>query len=448
MKITTLQIALLFFSFQLFSQNITITFSGSGASTLVDSVTAKNLSTNESIILPGNDTLVLKKPSMDVTMSSNYSTIEEVYPNPFFGEAILSIAAKKSQFVQLLLSNSLGQMLARTNQFVQSGNHYFSLNCKKKGIYFISIFNEEDIKSMKIICIGDERNEFNITYQGSAPNNFRKNHTYNEINNNSISSNNDLVISHLESDSKLKSSKASHELKYNVGEIVLYTCKSGNYTTIITDSPTISKNQIVEFVECTDYENNNYPVVQIGTQTWMARNLTTAHYRNGDPLPLVTEDTVWVRLRSGACAVYLNDSSYIPKYGLLYNCYAVIDSRNLCPVGWHAPTDNEWETLRTYLGGAAVAGGKLKESGTDHWSKPNAGASNSSGFSALPSGQRNTEGEGYGKGQECILWSTTTATEVTIYDAAFTYYLNYGYAIFYRNYHIKIDGYAVRCIKD
>ena len=80
------------------------------------------------------------------------------------------------------------------------------------------------------------------------------------------------------------------------------------------------------------------------------------------------------------------------KYGLLYNWYAATDSRNICPIGWHVPTDIEWGTLATYLGGQLVAGGKLKETGLVYWNTPNTGATNEVGFNARGSGQRNPDG--------------------------------------------------------
>lgn len=150
-------------------------------------------------------------------------------------------------------------------------------------------------------------------------------------------------------------------------------------------------------VTVTDIDGNVYKTVTIGTQVWMAENLKTTKYRNGDPIPNVVGDAAWRTLTTGAYCWYGNNAvTNKPTYGALYNWYAVADSRNIAPTGWHVPIDAEWTTLTTYLGGESVAGGKLKESGTIHWTTPNTGATNSSGFKALPGGY-----------QEGIGWSTS-----------------------------------------
>ena len=122
----------------------------------------------------------------------------------------------------------------------------------------------------------------------------------------------------------------------------------------------------------------------------MDKNLDVDRYRNGDPIPKVTDPTAWVALTTGAYCYYNNDSAtYAATYGKLYNWYAVNDPRGLAPAGWHIPSDAEWATIETCLGGASVAGGEMKETGTIHWQSPNTGATNSSGFTGLPGGYRN-----------------------------------------------------------
>jgi uncharacterized protein (TIGR02145 family) len=129
--------------------------------------------------------------------------------------------------------------------------------------------------------------------------------------------------------------------------------------------------------------------VTVGTQIWSCKNLDVSHYRNGDPIPQVTDPAQWINLTSGAWCWYNNDSAtYAAVYGRLYNWYAVNDPRGLAPQGWHVATDAEWTTLTTFLGGESVAGGKLKTTGTQYWESPNTGATNSTGYSALPGGYR------------------------------------------------------------
>ena len=135
-----------------------------------------------------------------------------------------------------------------------------------------------------------------------------------------------------------------------------------------------------------DIDGNTYNTVTIGTQVWMASNLKTTKYNDGTSVPNVTVAATWTGLTSGAYCWYNNDATtYESTYGALYNWYAV-NTGKLCPTGWHVPTNDEWTTLTTFLGGVSVVGGKLKETGTSHWTSSNVGATNETGFTALPGG--------------------------------------------------------------
>jgi uncharacterized protein (TIGR02145 family) len=159
-----------------------------------------------------------------------------------------------------------------------------------------------------------------------------------------------------------------------------------------------------------DIDGNTYNTVQIGTQCWMKENLKVSRYKNGDAIPIVTDNTTWNNLSTGARCWYDNDSiSYEEPYGNLYNWYATSDSRGICPTGWHVPTDAEWTTLTTYLGGESVAGGKMKSVGTTFWNSPNTGATNESSFSALPGSFRSFDGNYSHKSIFAFFWSTTVS---------------------------------------
>jgi len=196
----------------------------------------------------------------------------------------------------------------------------------------------------------------------------------------------------------------------------------------------------------TDIDGNVYKTVEIGTQTWMAENLKVTKYRNGDLIQYITDSTAWGALTSGAYCWYNNaPDTYQATYGALYNWFAVTDSRNIAPVGWHVPTDSEWITLTNFLGGETLAGGKLKEAGTIHWQSPNAGATNETGFTALPGGHR-TE---YGPFGATILnrghWWTSTPSNSSI-----SYYrdMDYSDILVTRNLYYLRAGFSLRCLKD
>lgn len=165
-----------------------------------------------------------------------------------------------------------------------------------------------------------------------------------------------------------------------------------------------------------------YKTVTIGTQVWMAENLAYAP-------------------ASGNYWAYDNDSNNVASYGYLYDWETAL---NVCPAGWHLPSDDEWTALTTYLMGDSVAGGKMKEVGTAHWISPNAGATNSSGFTALPGGYRSTNGSFGSLSSSGRWWSSS---EYGAFNA-WAWGLGYGTADVYRFYYYKSFGFSVRCLKD
>lgn len=188
----------------------------------------------------------------------------------------------------------------------------------------------------------------------------------------------------------------------------------------------------------------------------MAENLKVTHYRDGTPIPNVTDPNVWEWLTSGACCEYDNDSSNVSIYGKLYNWYAVDDSQGLAPDGWHIPTDEEWKTLEMYLGMSEAAadsegqrgtdeGSKLKEAGTTRQPNPN-NATNESGFSGLPGGHRGFDGNYYQIGQKGSFWSSTgNASYICSAWGRSLYY--YSTRVRRNSNIVKSVGLSVRCLR-
>jgi len=206
-------------------------------------------------------------------------------------------------------------------------------------------------------------------------------------------------------------------------------------------------NPSVIYGSLTDQDGNTYKTVTIGSQTWMAENLRTTKYRNGDNIPEVTDSIAWVNLSTGAYCNYQNTNSLetIATYGRLYNWSTLNDSRNIAPSGWHVPSYNEWLFLSAYLVDS-LAGIKLKESGSTHWKYFSLfQGTNETGFTALPGGYRwghSCHNMGIEGG-----WWTTTVDSTDLIDA---YHVTLGYT--YPSYGgcncPKRDGYSVRCVKD
>ena len=195
----------------------------------------------------------------------------------------------------------------------------------------------------------------------------------------------------------------------------------------------------------TDIDGNVYQTVNIAGLYWMKENLKTTHFSDGSVIEERETDSLWEYSNIGevsAWCYYDQNSSYNNDYGKLYNWYAVNDSRNVCPVGWHVPSEFEWMSMVDYLGGASVAGGKLKEVGTLHWNSPNVDASDSSGFAGLPGGIRMF---GYNDiGTRGVWWTSDGYNSTSAYSYFVSSYDTYASP----EINNKIFGASVRCVKD
>lgn len=198
------------------------------------------------------------------------------------------------------------------------------------------------------------------------------------------------------------------------------------------------------------FSGHAYSSIVLGNgQEWMAENLRTAVYANGDPIPNLQHGTEWINSENGAWVHYNNDAQFENPYGKLYNWHAVNDPRNVCPAGWHVPSEDDWNEFTLYLDPTVATnffnnvGGKMKSTGTQYWQSPNQGATNESGFSGLPGGGR-VPGGFFGINGMGSWWSST--------------YNSNGYAntrnvrsdegrIFMYGGSVQ-DGLSIRCIKD
>jgi uncharacterized protein (TIGR02145 family) len=208
----------------------------------------------------------------------------------------------------------------------------------------------------------------------------------------------------------------------------------------------------------TDIDGNLYHTITIGTQVWLVENLKVTHYRNGDPIPNVTDNGQWFNLTTPAYCDYNNTPGNSITYGRIYNYYAVQDSHKIAPIGWHVPTDAEWTTLTDYLinngygyqgSGPDIAKSMSAKSGWNTF--PTAGtvgndqaSNNGSGFTALPGGGRFTSGVFYDVGNSGYWWSSTEASTTSAWSRG----INYNGSACGRGYYDMDDGISVRCVKD
>lgn len=201
-----------------------------------------------------------------------------------------------------------------------------------------------------------------------------------------------------------------------------------------------------------DIDLQTYKTVLIGTQCWMKENLRVTRYGDGTQIPLDGSGSTtgngtgetWSTRNNGARTVYAHNPNNLMIYGYLYNWYVLSNKYKLCPKGWHVPTDSEWATLISFLSGEPVAGGKLKATGTTLWLNPNAGAVNSSGFSALPGGYRKDDGNFNSISSNAFFWSATERSNVT----AWNYYMDYNSSFVNKFNADKKIGAYVRCLMD
>lgn len=194
----------------------------------------------------------------------------------------------------------------------------------------------------------------------------------------------------------------------------------------------------------TDVDGNVYNTVTIGTQTWMVQNLRTTKFRDGTSIPIITDNTGWSESSTSAYCNINNNPNVGAAFGRLYNFHAVSNSSNLAPTGWHVATDADWTTLTNFVGGANIAGGKLKEAGYTHWETPNANATNEYGFTALPNYYRNTYGVFFPSGWYSYWWTSTPANASTVWVRGMSiddpFVERYSFSLNY--------GLSVRCVKD
>jgi uncharacterized protein (TIGR02145 family) len=207
----------------------------------------------------------------------------------------------------------------------------------------------------------------------------------------------------------------------------------------------------------TDIDGNIYNTVTIGTQEWMVENLKTTKYADGTPILLVNTTSTWDALpvTSSAYCWFNDNITNKDTYGALYNWSASMNGaissitkpsavQGVCPTGWHLPSVAEWTELETYLGGQNITGGKMKEAGTTHWTSPNTGATNESGFSGLPGGYRYHTGQFAFFSTSGYWWSTTESSTTNAYGR----FLGSDFPSIQYSGNFKKAGSSVRCLKN
>jgi len=339
------------------AQNYLISFAGSGASVMVDSAIVENLTQGTRLTVENGNQLQL----LGTLSASNPAEIKEgnslnIYPNPATDDIFVSFEATAMANASISVTDITGRNVASATALFSVGRQVIRISGLNNGIYAVQIHSEAFQYTGKMISQASSGKPVQIKPYRQAP-----------------------VPSGAEN---IKNSAAVVQMQYNTGDLLKFTGKSGIYATVVMDVPTSGKTITFDFSPCSDYDNNNYTTVQVGTQTWMEDNLKSTHYSDGTTAEYYDYD---------------HDLNNSLIYGRLYAWSAAMNGaassntnpsnvQGICMDGWHLPSVAEWQQLAAFLGGSTIAGGKLKETGNAHWINPNAGATDETGFTALPAG--------------------------------------------------------------
>ncbi len=198
-----------------------------------------------------------------------------------------------------------------------------------------------------------------------------------------------------------------------------------------------------------DFDGNKYEEIKIGKQIWLKQNLCVKHYNDGTEIPIVKDSIIWSKSTSPMCCFYNNDTSLANLYGFLYNWKIASSVKNVCPLGWRVPSNDDWSILSSSCGGTINAGAELKIDTL--WDISNTNNTNNSLFSALPSGDRDDDGTYQKIGRYAYYWTIDNYLGNACADGlscAHECSLNYGTSYFLQDWGSKKRGMSIRCIKD
>jgi len=405
------------------AQNYNITFTGIGSSSTVASIKVENLTTGLTRDLSGDDVLHLTGIVGIPTIGDRQSSEIKIYPNPVTDNSLLEFYPPAAGDAIISIFEITGKVIAQIQSYLENSKQEFQISGLKSGYFLVNVRGKSYQLSGKIMSKS-------TTNRNPVIERFRS----------------DQAMDEKEPDNELKGTQGRVvDMEYAIGQRLKYTGKSGNYTTILTDIPTQTKLISFNFMPCTDHDNNNYPVVEIGSQVWMAENLKTTTYSNGDIIGTTTPPALDITNETNPKYqwAYDADENNVPVYGRLYTWHAATDIRSVCPDGWYVPRDADITLLTTFLEGETVAAGKLKETGITHWTTPNTGATDDAGFTALPGGMREINGTFKYIGMSFYLYSSSAYNTLNAWYRG----IYYSKADIIRGYAGKRYGLSIRCVK-
>ncbi len=441
MKTLPFSIFLIFITLHIRAQNYQIYFAATGASLMVDSVKIENLSQCTSLNIAGSDTLNLTATIGFNEISNDQTDGMKIYPNPANGCCSIEFMATSGGNACIALFDLSGKMIMFKNEFLFKGYYKFMLMDLKSGIYTLNIESDRYKHTARLISNFETQGSPSIENISSLPDSNMRMATYGKTRKDDIKGCGSII-----------------EMQFNAGDTIKLTGKSGDNRTVSMLFPDKSQPVTFNFVECTDASSNHYAVVQIGPQLWMQENLKTNKYRDGSDIPNVPDSATWGNLTTGAYCDYHNLPAEGAFYGHLYNYYAVADSRNMCPIGWHIPSHGEWNIMEKFLdntvdttalgGTGSIIGRILKEGCNTRWQYLDSTYGlNLAGFTALCTNYRVSSGAwslAPNDNHDDCFWTATAYNE----NSAWFRSLRWCTCDIYSLFPMKKAGYSVRCIKD
>ncbi|MDD3876083.1 MAG: FISUMP domain-containing protein [Bacteroidales bacterium] len=406
-------------------QDYFINFTASGASSNVDSVRVENLMQDTLITLKGTEILRLKLIYFSEDDTGQTNSKISISPNPVTEGCMIRFFAKTSGTILINIYDSTGARIAQTQNTLEVAEHYYYIKGLSYGKYLLEINSQDYAYSDTLISNSTNLYQsISILYRGKKSNFFIPQEYF--------------------------YARTEQVLPFRFNDALKITAYAGRHKKIVVLRPNEESTTVnLFFQNCTDANGNDYPVVKIGDQYWMASNLMTTKYNDYTEIQLVSDSNTWSKLESPAYCWYKNEFSETGTvYGALYNWYAIDtisnNNKNICPIGWHIPNSYDWKSLYDYLGGNNVAGGKIKDRGFDYWKIPNTAATNESGFTALPAGNRFAGGAYGNLGQRAHFWSYNEYYAVYAWSNLLFFSPN----DILRNEHLKRYGFSIRCVKD
>jgi len=399
----------------------------------LDSILVENLSKGCDTVLYFPDTVLVL--DIGTGIGTHYLSQDDGliifpnFPNPFREETSIRVYVPEKQRIRFAVNNEVGMELNSLILVLDKGLHSFTLTGGNEHLYIFTASCKGTIKAKQLLAFPDQ-----------------------------VSTNCRLVYKGLVSSSSLilKKGESVDGFTFSPSDSLRYTGYAQTPAGVAGSDVTSNKPEqiqnyqfkIIEGIPCPDipalnYGGQVYITVQIGTQCWFKENLNIGTMITGNNNQ--TNDSIIEKY------CYNNDAANCNVYGGLYQWdemmqYDIIEGvQGICPSGWHIPTNAEWMTLTDYLGSLWVAGGKMKETDTTHWASPNTGATNSSGFTALPGGFRTNSGTYFANlTMEAYFWPSSQYS----IPYAWWWIIAYNSSYVYQNYLFKNYGISVRCLKN